>query len=118
MHTLHSIHMRVLKKVYIYIYVCVCILDSQVTFWCKHAGGSPTDLTGDPTKRVKLRADIWPDQPNVPAVSISFWAVVLATTRSTAFAPVLLPAVTQIESCSLRLIELGGVDVFLFSFFC
>ena len=30
--------------------------------------GSPTDLTGDPTKRVKLRADIWPDQPDVPAV--------------------------------------------------
>ena len=29
--------------------------------------GSPTDLTGDPTKRVKLRADIWPDQPDVPA---------------------------------------------------
>ena len=49
--------------------VCVCVqpLDSQGTFRCC-AGGSPTDLTGDPTKRVKFRADIWPDQPDVPAV--------------------------------------------------
>ena len=37
----------------------------------KEAGGSPTDLTGDPTKRVKIRADIWPDQPDVPAVIAS-----------------------------------------------
>ena len=33
------------------------------------AGGSSTTLTGDPTKRVKVRADIWPDQPDVPAES-------------------------------------------------
>ena len=35
------------------------------------AGGSPTDLTGDPTKRVKLRADIWPDQPDLPAIFLN-----------------------------------------------
>ena len=29
---------------------------------------SPTELTGDPTERVKLHADIWPDQPDVPAI--------------------------------------------------
>ena len=26
-------------------------------------------MTGDPTKRVKSRADIWPDQPDVPALN-------------------------------------------------
>ena len=29
-------------------------------------GGSSTTLTGDPTKRVKVCADIWSDQPDVP----------------------------------------------------
>ena len=33
------------------------------------AGGSSTTLTGDPMKSVKVRADIWPDQPDVPAES-------------------------------------------------
>ena len=56
--------------------VCVCVSHpGSKGFPRSHlsteteAGGSPTDLTGDPTKRVKLRADIWPDQPDVPARS-------------------------------------------------
>ena len=31
-------------------------------------GGSSTTLTGDPTKRVKVCADIWSDQPDVPVL--------------------------------------------------
>ena len=31
-------------------------------------GGSSTTLTGDPTKRVKVCADIWSDQLDVPVV--------------------------------------------------
>ena len=62
------------------------------------AGGSPTDLIGDATARVKLRADIWPDQPDVPAVSTTHFLLgpVLTTTRSPAFALVLSSA----DKCS------------------
>ena len=40
----------------------------------RKAGGSPTDLTGDPTKRVELRADL--GQPNVPAVITTYYFLV------------------------------------------
>ena len=54
------------------VYVCVSPLWSHEVpldcFGFPFAGGSPTDLTGDPTMRVKFRADIWPDQPDVPTV--------------------------------------------------
>ncbi len=32
----------------------------------QQTGGSSTTLTGDPTKRVKVCADVWYDQPDVP----------------------------------------------------
>ena len=34
-------------------------------------GGSSTTLTGDPTKRVKVCADIWSDQPDVPVTEMA-----------------------------------------------
>ena len=39
-------------------------------------------MTGDPMKRVKLHADIWPDQPDVPAVSTIDFPLGLFVTRT------------------------------------
>ena len=40
------------------------------------------DLTGDPTKRAKLRADIWPDQPDIPAVITTYFLMGPFVTRT------------------------------------
>ena len=57
------------------VYVGVCVRVCAIRYRTRSsldcefnsAGGSSTTLTGDPTKTVKVRADIWPDQPDVPA---------------------------------------------------
>ena len=54
--------------------MCVPLVVTGILLTCfsfYSAGGSLTDLTGDPTKRVKLRADIWPDQQDVPAILLN-----------------------------------------------
>ena len=74
------------------------------------AGGSPTDLTGDPTKRVKLRADIWPDQPDVPAVITTYFLMGPFVTRTNRW-PLHRLALCRLAFVLSLTFELQGFDL-------